>query len=471
MPLHRFGGVLVLFGPNARSCPAPGLPATERGGDEVGDPNGLGEGSSHGRQADGLRRLPGGDAGGVHVQGSVRGTHRERLLPCRHRRAVLPVRESLLQRAHHGLGVRGPSGHRDHGKIGLLRERADVHHVEPADCDSVHEDQLQALLVPRAVHHPRNHGQGIRPVDGHLAVHHPLEVARGPDDGADDRSPLVFEGEGGGGDPEEARVGLHRSLREPVTWFTRWSGAGPTPTQVTVPAGTSVRPASWITSAGSPRDRAFAATSWRCRSSSTVTTTLRCPSAIHARYHFSCFARAEIAQLTAAWPTWTASFPLESPRSSRTATTSLYSISRPPRRVPLQGPGAGRPRPGGVPGRPHASPGSGPSGPPPRSGCGGRIRGAPAGARRAAPRGRGTSRGRARRVRRPRGGPGAPSGAGGRGRGGGMRATGRRLGTNRGQRRGAVSAAARPKGFPVWTPPTPVPGPPGTRSGPTRGAR
>jgi len=108
-----------------------------------------------------------------------------------------------------------------------------------------------------------------------------------------------------------------------VTWSTIAFGPGPIPTHVTVLGGSSVKPASSTSAVGKCIERAFA---WSARSSGReppFTTTFFWPSAVHSANHFRWRAFASSAAITAAWATWTASFPRDKSRSERTAITSL----------------------------------------------------------------------------------------------------------------------------------------------------
>src|SRR3989449_10795636 len=116
---------------------------------------------------------------------------------------------------------------------------------------------------------------------------------------------------------------IHINGRRPVTWSTIVFGPGPIPTQVTVPGGSSVKPASSARAVGKRIDRAFAWSARRSGREPPFTTTFFWPSAIHSANHFRWRAFASRAAITAAWATWTASLPRDKSRAERTAITSL----------------------------------------------------------------------------------------------------------------------------------------------------
>lgn len=114
-------------------------------------------------------------------------------------------------------------------------------------------------------------------------------------------------------------------LRSPVALSSSEAGAGPMPTQVSVPGSTWVLPASVICAVWSPRLLASAIRRSISSLFETLSTTFFCPDAIHASKARLSFFSAHRAHSTEACPTWAAIFPLPMSRSVLTRTTSLYS--------------------------------------------------------------------------------------------------------------------------------------------------
>src|SRR2546427_174956 len=127
----------------------------------------------------------------------------------------------------------------------------------------------------------------VRNPERSLADSDSFDVRRSLQDDTDDRHGFVGEMERPVVDPEEPGFRLHYiSFRPPVTWSTIAFGPGPIPKQVTVPGGSSVRPASSTSAVVSPIDRALVRRAWRSARVPTFTTTFFWPSAHHSANHF-----------------------------------------------------------------------------------------------------------------------------------------------------------------------------------------
>lgn len=131
----------------------------------------------------------------------------------------------------------------------------------------------------------------------------------------------------GPGSPTRQADGQSRSSL-PVMGSSVSLGAGPSPRQVTVPAGTSVRPASSIQWEGTPRARARRSNPLISSSVAATRTIFGCPARSQAWKRSGDRLSASRARSTAACATWAAALPgvsRSSPRTTRTILTSCDS--------------------------------------------------------------------------------------------------------------------------------------------------
>src|SRR5712692_1071545 len=303
-----------------------GFPSGDARGDEVGDPQGLREIPSDGGQGEGFldRTTVGADEG--DPQCACLGPDRHHVVASHPCESILPVvvesaSERPLDRREVGLVSRDGYDRPPDRRMELVY----VDDIEAADRNPVEEHHREALAVSGVGHHLGDPVGRVMAVHLHERREDALDVRRSLDDDADHGHGLVRETERRIVNPEEPGLRLHAhiSLSPPVTWSTIWFGPGPIPRHVTVPGGSSVRPASSTRAVVSPIDRALVRRAWRSESVPPFTTTFFCPSAHQSENHFRWWAFASKAAITEAWATWTASLPRDSSRSERTAITSL----------------------------------------------------------------------------------------------------------------------------------------------------
>ncbi len=119
------------------------------------------------------------------------------------------------------------------------------------------------------------------------------------------------------------RASGQRRGKSPVKASNISDGAGPIPTQVTVPGSTCVRPRSLTTNTGNPLALALLSSSDMASNSRTLRATLHWPSFSQPFHQLGDRIRASSAAETAAWEHWTAIFPRPIAKSNRTTRACL----------------------------------------------------------------------------------------------------------------------------------------------------